>query len=108
MQAGTDPALTPDTGPAEREPVRVPVPPAAAEPGPDPAAEAEPAPSPAPSPAAPAAPRWIPPPLSFAVSDRKIVAMLAVLSGALFAFAARLRLDAQPWGDEPHYLIMSI
>jgi len=45
---------------------------------------------------------------SFAISDRRILALLATLATALFAFAARLRLDAQPWGDEPHYLIMSI
>jgi hypothetical protein len=46
--------------------------------------------------------------LSFAIGDRRIVAMLATLAATLFAFASRLRLDAQPWGDEPHYLVMSI
>jgi hypothetical protein len=41
-------------------------------------------------------------------SDRHVIATLAVLAAALFAFAARLRLNEKPWGDEPHYLIMSI
>src|SRR5829696_2081589 len=45
---------------------------------------------------------------SFAISDRRIVALLATVAAALFAFASRLRLNEQPWGDEPHYLIMSI
>jgi hypothetical protein len=48
------------------------------------------------------------PNLTFTFSDRHVIATLAVLATALFAFAARLRLNEKPWGDEPHYLIMSI
>src|SRR5262249_20817590 len=48
------------------------------------------------------------PTLAFTFSDRRIIATLAVIAAALFTFAARLRLNEQPWGDEPHYLIMSI
>jgi hypothetical protein len=48
------------------------------------------------------------PPVAFAAGDRHIVAVLATVAAALFAFASRLRLNEQPWGDEPHYLIMSI
>jgi hypothetical protein len=80
--------------------------------GTDPAAHAEPAAAPAvPVDGAQtpvARPYPLEPVLSFAAGDRKIVAMLAALASVLFAFAGRLRLDAQPWGDEPHYLVMSI
>ncbi len=51
-----------------------------------------------------------PPPAEndFSFSDRHLIATLAALATALFAFATRLRLNEKPWGDEPHYLIMSI
>jgi hypothetical protein len=110
MHAGTDPAVSPGADTA-----------AAAEPdeGDERDEPDEPADRPGPAeplqPVAPTEPvaRSERPPtaavvLSFAVSDRKIVAMLATFATALFAFAARLRLNEQPWGDEPHYLIMSI
>ena len=48
------------------------------------------------------------PELRFSFSDRRLIAVLATLATALFAFATRLRLNEKPWGDEPHYLIMSI
>jgi hypothetical protein len=61
----------------------------------------------------PAPPAQAPPPvpspvLSFVFGDRQIVATLVFLAATLFGFASRLRLNAQPWGDEPHYLVMSI
>src|SRR5262245_5649128 len=99
MHAGTDPAVSPE---AEPSPERAPAEPAAqAEP-------AEPADEPENRESTPARSSLLEPVLSFAVGDRRIVAMLVTLAGALFAFASRLRLDAQPWGDEPHYLVMSI
>jgi hypothetical protein len=48
------------------------------------------------------------PKLTFAFGDRHVIAVLATLATALFTFATRLRLNDKPWGDEPHYLIMSI
>lgn len=48
------------------------------------------------------------PELRFTFTDRHVVLTLATLATALFAFATRLRLNEKPWGDEPHYLIMSI
>jgi hypothetical protein len=48
------------------------------------------------------------PKLTFAFGDRHVIAVLATLATALFTFATRLRLNEKPWGDEPHYLIMSI
>ncbi|GAA1038936.1 hypothetical protein GCM10009557_56310 [Virgisporangium ochraceum] len=48
------------------------------------------------------------PELRFPFSDRRLLAVLVTLATALFTFATRLRLNEKPWGDEPHYLIMSI
>jgi hypothetical protein len=48
------------------------------------------------------------PELRFPFSDRRLLAVLVALATALFTFATRLRLNEKPWGDEPHYLIMSI
>lgn len=73
--------------------------------GADPAVSTEPA-----EPAQPGGPgeSASSPVLSFVLGDRQIVAMLVFLATTLFGFASRLRLTAQPWGDEPHYLVMSI
>jgi len=45
----------------------------------------------------------------FPVSDRHVVAALAVMASVLFGFAARLRyVHATLAGDEPHYLIFNV
>lgn len=41
-------------------------------------------------------------------TDRQLVLTLMAVAAVLYSVAAKLRLAERPWGDEPHYLVMSI